>query len=112
MLRSDLPFRFVENKRFAEDFYLWQQIALSGLPMIRIELPLACVHKKLYGEGGLSAQLWAMEKGELDNFMRLYKSLNINFSMFVIACIFSFFKFLRRLIFTWLSKSRIVFSKK
>lgn len=111
MLKSDLPFRFVEKKRFAEDFYLWQQIAFSGLPIARIELPLACVHKKLYGEGGLSAQLWAMEKGELDNFMRLYSSLNINFSMLVIACAFSFVKFLRRLIFTWLSKLRF-FSKK
>ncbi|MFZ3139354.1 glycosyltransferase family 2 protein [Polaromonas sp.] len=111
MLRREVPFRFAENKRFSEDFYLWQQIALSGLLVARIELPLAYVHKKLYGESGLSAQLWEMEKGELDNFVRLYKSKKLTWSLFIGACFFSFFKFLKRVFFTFLSKQKFWFLK-
>ena len=96
MLKKELPFRFAENKRFAEDFYLWQQIAFSGLLVNRIELPLAYVYKKLYGESGLSAQLWEMEKGELDNFLRLYAAGVLSISLFFIGYSFSFLKFLKR----------------
>lgn len=97
MLKQELPFRFSEDKRFAEDFYLWQQIAFAGLLISRIELPLAYVYKKLYGEGGLSAQLWKMEKGELDNFHRLYASGVISGGLFYIGYSFSFLKFLKRI---------------
>lgn len=103
MLKREVPFRFAKGKRFGEDFYLWQQIAFSGLPVVRIELPLAYVYKKLYGEGGLSAQLWEMEKGELDNFICLYKSGVLNGCLFVIACLCSLLKFLKRIIISFLS---------
>jgi len=96
MLKQELPFRFAENKRFAEDFYLWQQIAFSGLLVNRIELPLAYVYKKLYGEGGLSAQLWEMEKGELNNFLCLYAAGVLNIGLFFLGYSFSFLKFLKR----------------
>lgn len=103
MLKREVPFRFAKGKRFGEDFYLWQQIAFSGLPVVRIELPLAYIYKKLYGEGGLSAQLWEMEKGELDNFICLYKSGVLNDCLFVIACLCSILKFLKRIIVNFLS---------
>ena len=98
MLKRDIPFRFTKSKRFAEDFYLWQQIAFSGLLVTRIELPLAYVYKKLYGEAGLSAQLWEMEKGELNNFVRLYKTGILSVVLFFIAYSFSFLKFSKRFI--------------
>jgi len=100
MLKRNIPFRFPDKKRYGEDVSLWQQIAFSGLPVVRLEYPLAYVHKALYGDGGLSAQLWKMEKGELDNFIALYRSRKINGLLFVAATGFSLAKYIKRLVAT------------
>lgn len=97
MLKKEIPLRFDSNKRYAEDLYLWQQIAFSGLQMTRLESPLAYVHKSLYGEGGLSAQLWNMEKGELKNLIDLYRQNKIKQLLFVAAISFSMAKYFKRL---------------
>lgn len=102
MLNSRIPFRFPNERRYAEDAYLWQKIAFSGLPIVRIEAPLVQYYKALYGEGGLSAQLWRMEKGELRNFMALYRAGGINFILFIVAAAFSILKYVKRLAVTWL----------
>jgi glycosyltransferase involved in cell wall biosynthesis len=96
MLKTDLPFRFMDGKHFAEDFYLWQQIAFAGKSFGFIDSPLAYSYKPLYGAGGLSAQLWAMEKSELDNFRCLYKDRHINWPLFVLASTVSLLKFCKR----------------
>ena len=96
MLKRDTPFRFKEGKRCAEDLLLWQLIAFAGLQVVRIESPLAYVHKPLYGEGGLSAQLWKMEKGELSNIKFLYRTRKIGIILCVVSVSFSMAKFLRR----------------
>lgn len=96
MLKRDISFRFQEEKRCAEDLLLWQQVAFAGLQVARIESPLAYVHKQYYGGGGLSAQLWKMEKGELDNFVVLYREEYINFVQYLLATVFSIFKYIKR----------------
>ena len=98
MLKRDIPFRFQEGKRYAEDLLLWQQIAFAGLQVVRIESPLAYVHKSLYGEDGLSAQLWKMEKGELRNLIDLYRQNKINQILFIAATVFSMAKYYKRLL--------------
>jgi glycosyltransferase involved in cell wall biosynthesis len=60
VLRRDLPFRFDENRRRAEDFLLWAQILLSGYRCAQINQVLASWHKQPFGEGGLSGDLKAM----------------------------------------------------
>lgn len=102
MLKRDIPFRFQDGKRFAEDLFLWQKIAFSNFQVMRIESPLAFVHKPLYGAGGLSAQLWKMEKGELSNFVALYQTCSINFLLYAAATFFSIIKFIKRLLMTGL----------
>lgn len=97
MLRRDIPFRFQEHKRCAEDLLLWQQIAFAGLQVVRIESPLAYVHKPFYGADGLSAQLWKMEQGELDCFTLLYRTHKINLFCFLLVSLFSLSKFMVRL---------------
>lgn len=100
MVKKNIQFRFSANKLHAEDLYLWQQIAFSGLTITRLECPLAYVHKALYGASGLSAQLWKMEMGELDNLISLYQSRDINWLLFTLATGFSIVKFIKRLVFT------------
>ena len=105
MLRRNIPFRFSDIKRYCEDVYLWQQIAFSGRLVIRIESQLAYIHKAPYGEGGLSAQLWEMEKGELSNFVALYRAGSINWLLFIAATGFSISKYVKRLGVTWINRA-------
>jgi glycosyltransferase involved in cell wall biosynthesis len=65
VLRRDLPFRFDENRRRAEDFLLWAQILLSGYRCAQINQVLASWHKQPFGEGGLSGDLKAMYEGSV-----------------------------------------------
>lgn len=105
MLKRNIPFRFLDKKRYAEDLHLWQQIAFSGLLVTRIESSLAYVHKALYGDGGLSAQLWEMEKGELSNFAALYRAGSINWLLLIAATGFSILKYVKRLVVTWINRA-------
>jgi glycosyltransferase involved in cell wall biosynthesis len=105
MLRKiEIPFRFTAEKRYCEDIYLWQQLAFAGFPIVRIEAPLLHYYKALYGEGGLSAQLWKMEKGELDNLLALYRAGSINLLLFLAATGFSITKHVKRLLVTWINR--------
>lgn len=98
MLRANLNFKFAEGRRYAEDIELWQQIAFAGHKVVRIGYPFAKLHKAAYGEDGLSANLWRMEKGELSNFYNLFRDKKIGFMLFFFAYFFSCLKFGRRLI--------------
>lgn len=66
VLRRDLPFRFDEHRRRAEDFMLWAQILLSGHRCARIEPVLASWHKPPFGAGGLSGDMEAMYAAAID----------------------------------------------
>lgn len=68
VLRRDLTERFPAGKRYCEDLDLWLRIVLSGRQAWRLETVLGYTFKSMYGEGGLSAQLWKMERGELEAF--------------------------------------------
>jgi len=105
MLKNKIPFRFAAGKRCAEDFYLWQQVAFAGFRIARIEVPLVHYYKALYGEGGLSVQLWKMEKGELSNFVGLYRAGSVNWLLFIAATSFSITKYVKRLVVTWINRA-------
>lgn len=98
MVKRDIPFRFKEGQRFAEDIFLWQKIAFARLSVARIQSPLANVHKPFYGSNGLSRNLFEMEKYEIYNFISLYKEGQIKLPMAIFASIFSIIKFLKRLL--------------
>lgn len=98
MLRRDLPFRFKEGKRYSEDYLLWLQVILSGYPSAFIELPLASSYKSAYGEGGLSADLWRMEKGELNTYLEIYKEGRIGPLRICFLFAYSMAKHLRRVL--------------
>jgi glycosyltransferase involved in cell wall biosynthesis len=104
MLRRDIPFRFPEGRRFAEDAFLWQQIAFSGANVIRLEVPLAYLHKSRYGEAGLSSALWKMECGELQNISALHRAGTIGFALFLFATAFSLLKYVVRKCLSWQRK--------
>ena len=104
MLKSELPFRFEPKKRHSEDYLLWLQITLSGYQCAFLDLSLAYLYKAPYGEGGLSGDLWKMEKGELDTYCQVYKEGYINLFAWLFLVLFSFAKFCRRVFKVYLKK--------
>ena len=100
MLRRGINFRFAEDQRYAEDYYLWARILISGSPGARINLPLAVLYKARFGAGGLSGDLWKMEKGELQAIRKLWRQGDIWAWEYVVASIYSYAKYMRRLFVT------------
>jgi glycosyltransferase involved in cell wall biosynthesis len=77
LLRRDLPHRFDTSQSRCEDHRLWAEIALDGQEVWRLELCLAWMFKPAVGAGGLSADRWAMRRGELAMYRALYQSRRI-----------------------------------
>lgn len=73
MIKKDVAFRFSTDKRFCEDYLLWCELLGSGARGYSFELPLTFCHKPIYGHAGLSSNMWAMEKGELDVYDHLFR---------------------------------------
>jgi glycosyltransferase involved in cell wall biosynthesis len=97
MLRRDLPYRFLEGRRHMEDHLLWMTMALRGERIAVLDAPLASIHKAPYGESGLSAELWLMEKGDLDNYRLLHRDGLISLPAMAGFQALSLAKFARRL---------------
>lgn len=97
MLKRQIPFRFEANKRYAEDVHLWRQVACASSSVVRIESPLAYMHKAPYGVSGLSAELWPMEKGDLSSLLSLYQAKQISLMLLIMGSAFSLAKYLKRI---------------
>jgi glycosyltransferase involved in cell wall biosynthesis len=72
MVRRFVKVRFYRNKRFMEDHLLWIMLGYNSGAVI-IPLKLAKIYKRPYGESGLSNNMLAMEKGDLENYLILCK---------------------------------------
>lgn len=106
MLKNDPAFRFKDGKRHSEDYLLWLQICLSNYRCYLLHNVLAFSYKNDFGESGLSAQVFKMERGELANYLELFKIGKINFLMLIWTTCFSMVKFIKRLLIIGLRKSR------
>jgi glycosyltransferase involved in cell wall biosynthesis len=98
IIKREIPYRFDSSRRFCEDRMLFLRLALNGYKIARLELPLACIYKAPYGEGGLSSHLWEMEKGELDVFYHLRQMELLSRGQEILLKSWSFLKYLRRLL--------------
>lgn len=101
MVKRDLPYRFAPGKFYSEDYLLWLTIACSGYKFARSNLPLSFMHKAVFGESGLSSQLWVMEKGELDTYHRIWCSGEVSTLHYFALQAWSFIRYLRRLAIIW-----------
>ena len=89
---------FDETMSYSEDYNLWLKVTLIE-PLYKTNQPLVLLHKKPYGEAGLSSKLWAMEKGELHNYTYFYRNKDINIFLYLFIICFSILKYFRRLIY-------------
>lgn len=98
VLRRLIPQRFVQQKRYCEDYHLWLEIVLSGGQAIFLDAPLAMRFKPVYGASGASGRLWQMERGELDALTRARRAGLLSTPTYLAASGWSLAKFLRRLL--------------
>jgi glycosyltransferase involved in cell wall biosynthesis len=97
MLRRDIPERFRDGKRYAEDYLLWLSIA-AGHECHLLDIKLTYLHKAPFGASGLSADMWYMERGELAVYNDLYEKGLISVFQFLILVPYSLSKFMLRLL--------------
>lgn len=96
ILKQNLEVRFSPGRKFSEDYELWLQIASSEESLTKVSLPLAYYYKPFFGESGLSSNLFGMALGELQTYLRLFRSKRIGFFQLISASMFSAVKSARR----------------
>ncbi len=104
MLRNNVKYRFLDGKKYSEDYLLWLEI-LFNYKGVLLDTNLAASFKADYGEAGLSSSLWNLEKGEINTFKILKKKKYINFIICFFAINFSILKFFRRFIISKFKRS-------
>jgi len=97
MVLRRLPLRFDPSRRYIDDHHLLQQMVFAGFEIALIKKPLVVVYKALYGEGGLSGDLWYMEKADLRNYVELRRRRQIGHMTLCALLSLSLLKFCRRL---------------
>lgn len=91
--------KFNENQKYSEDYRLWMEIVSQyGGGFLLNENLVTWVNKRCLRESGLSAKVWEMEKGELNNYQYLWRKSIISFYSFIGASCYSLCKFLYRLV--------------
>lgn len=92
-------FKFDVNKKYSEDFKLWLQVC-HGYKCVYINSVFSNnqERKRRYGASGLSVDLGAMEKGEIQTYYDIYKMEMMGVVKFIFVCFFSLFKYCVRLV--------------
>jgi glycosyltransferase involved in cell wall biosynthesis len=98
MLKREIECRFDEQKYHSEDYLLWLTMILKGLKAVQIQKSLAYRYAQPFGESGLSKNMLAMVKGNLDNYCRLQNLGLLDKKETKFYRLFSVIKFLRRMI--------------
>ena len=98
MVRSDLAFRFLPGRRHMEDHLFLMRVTTAGLRIAKTKLPLAFIYKNIFGDAGLSADLWVMQHSELENYEILCREGRISQGMIHFFRVYSWIKFSRRVL--------------
>jgi glycosyltransferase involved in cell wall biosynthesis len=100
MLKRDVSFRFVPEKRYAEDYLLWLTIVFNDQSAWFLNGAMTYSYKDDFGESGLTGDLWKTQLGVLDTYQQIYNTGFISMVMFILVSSLSLCKYLRRLIIT------------
>ena len=96
---------FNSKVRYSEEVFFFINIVAAFKSVYmnkRVAVPV--IPKKRWGESGLSGNLWEMEKGEIYSITHAYKSKYISLFRYIYAIIFSYLKYIRRVIIKTLRK--------
>lgn len=98
---------FKEGMRHAEEGLFFYNIAYTYKCVFidRLQIDFGG-GKSMFGDSGLSGDLLSMEKGELHNYLEIYKEGKISCMRLCFLVVFSLLKFIRRIIISTLAKLR------
>jgi glycosyltransferase involved in cell wall biosynthesis len=105
MVRRDVVPRFLINRRYMEDHLLWMELALSGGQVVRLNLPLAILHKAQVGVAGLSSHVFAMSRADLGNYWQLYRRGLLGLPLLLLCWGWGSIKFFRRVVILGISSA-------
>lgn len=98
MVKKEVSERFDVTQKYSEDYLLWLNILWKHEDGLFINHYLGELHKKPYGESGLSGNLFLMEKGEITTYKKIFSQVRgIKKLLFVPILFISLIKFMRRL---------------
>lgn len=92
---------FDESQKYAEEGNYFMRIVYNGFGcyLINEKLTYFGLNDKLgFGDGGLSGNLKEMQKGETKNHKYAFKNLDLSIVVYYTARVFSFIKYIRRVI--------------
>ena len=95
MAKNVSDIRFEKGKRYSEDYLVWLEFCFK-YGGILINQYMGASFKSFYGVGGMSQNLWKLERGELDNYKILAQKGVISPLLSFFASGFSFIKYMRR----------------
>lgn len=97
---------FDDHKRFGEDYDLWLRLVYKrDAIFINKRLGKNAFGKANFGQSGLSAHLFAMQKGEVSTYRSLFESEMLGLGKLVKVLLFSYIKFFRRLCIVYLKRN-------
>ena len=105
MCKRNCEIIFKEGKRHSEDYLLWLELIFEGNLAFEFTEPLNEFVKPPYFQGGLSGDLLAMEKGELDTYKQLFIQGRFKRIVYINLHLYSYIKYVRRLIICFLRRS-------
>ena len=79
-----------------EDHLFLMRVSTAGLQIAKTAMPLAFIYKNIFGDAGLSADLWIMQRGELENYDILRREGGISYAAACLLKSYSWLKFFRR----------------
>lgn len=99
---------FEEKQKYSEDYYLWLQIAFNNKTCAVLKEKLYIPdNKPKYGHSGLSGNLWKMEKGDLNNYTKLFRKKIISPHWYIISICFSLIKYIKRVLVTFFRRFKL-----
>jgi hypothetical protein len=89
MLKTSIPHRFESDKRYSEDFFLWQTLILNNYSLYYLKFKGAFILKQ---ENSLSKNKLRMRWENIKNYLVLWKNKKINIFILTFCIIYSSIK--------------------
>jgi glycosyltransferase involved in cell wall biosynthesis len=97
-----LEIPFDEKMKYSEDYRAWLIIAARyKVGIVNRALCGSITNKRVFGASGLSANLSAMQQGEISNYRYLYDRKYIGTKKYIVIIGYSYLRYLRRIIITF-----------
>jgi len=112
MLKKALPNRFLKGQRFSEDYRLWLGMLADNKRAVLLNIELASSYRPEYSSGGQSANLWKMQRSELEIYRDLYCNKHITLPWLISCALFSTAKFFIRCLKSYMLALNIRFTYK